>query len=307
MLHRVGDRDPERIAANQNMVIFPEELDVFIANSKKSGWSFISLGELAEAIKNKKSLTKKLVITFDDGYLDNLTKAAPVLTAHDVPFTVYVTTGFVGSEEIPWWYKLEAILMSRQYLELPDSLVIESTTLAQQQVAFLKIRTFLMASGDFAKACHAWVQENYSEPAVESGKLFMNWDDLNKLAAQPLVTIGAHTHTHPVLSALGDCDSFQEMLISKDILEKKLKRPVCHLAYPFGGSSEAGEREFLQAETLGFETAVTTRVDSIDAMQINRYSLPRCFYGPGLTMDILQKQLFKNKLKKPVKRLLMRD
>lgn len=51
MLHRVGMRNPGRIPSNQNMVIAPEELDAFIADCKKSGWSFILLDELVASIE----------------------------------------------------------------------------------------------------------------------------------------------------------------------------------------------------------------------------------------------------------------
>jgi len=307
MLHRVGIRDPGRIPANQNMVIEPEELDIFIVDCKKTGWSFISLDELATSIQKRTSLKKTLILTFDDGYLDNLLEAAPVLVAHAVPFAVYVSSGFIESEEIPWWYKLEAILASCRKLRLPDGPEITADSLEEKQAAFLSIRQKIMASGNEAKEYKDWLDLNGAALLDEKKRLFMNWDEVHQLANLPNATIGAHTHSHPILSRLSDDEAFQEVRLSKEILENKLARPVRHFAYPFGGAAEASEREFQQIEALGFETAVTTRMGAIDPMQIDQYALPRCFYRPGLTLDFLQNQLFEHKMKSKVKRLLLRD
>jgi len=307
MLHRVGIRDPERIPANQNMVIEPEELNTFIAVCKQSGWSFISLDELVTFIHKRKPLKKTLILTFDDGYLDNLLEAAPVLVSHGVPFVVYVSTGFIESEEIPWWYALEAIMASCQTIKLPDGAEMPVQTLEEKQAAFLLIRQRIMASGDEAREYKSWLKFNSATPSVEHDRIFMNWREVEQLANLPNVTIGAHTHSHPVLSRLSDDDAFEEIRCSKEILEERIGRHVKHFAYPFGGVAEVSVREFGQIEALGFETAVTTLIGAIDPMKINQYALPRCFYGPGLTLDFLQNQLFEHKMKSKVKRLLLRD
>jgi peptidoglycan/xylan/chitin deacetylase (PgdA/CDA1 family) len=307
MLHRVGVRDSKRISANQNMVICPKELDVFITDSKKNGWSFISLDELAESVKKKRVINKTVILTFDDGYLDNLTEATPVLSNHKVPFTVYVTTSFVGSREVPWWYKLETILASADEVTLPDRRIFDVKSIEEQQDTFLKIRNQLMASGEVYALYQDWLNENYKEPSVESGHLFMSWKELKKLAALPLVTIGAHTHKHTVLSRSDESDAFEDIRISKEILEKQLEKEVRHFAYPFGGRAEAADREFQQAQEIGFETAVTTRVGAINTSEMNLFSLPRCFYEPTLTLELLQRRLFENEVKNKIKRLLVID
>jgi hypothetical protein len=57
-------------------------------------------------------LAKRVAITFDDGYAGNLHVAYPVLRHHAVPFTVYVTTGFMDREVRVWWYGLERLWRS---------------------------------------------------------------------------------------------------------------------------------------------------------------------------------------------------
>jgi peptidoglycan/xylan/chitin deacetylase (PgdA/CDA1 family) len=89
--------------------------------------------------------------------------------------------------------------------------------------------------------------------------LCMGWDEIAKLAADPLVTIGAHTVNHPILTKLDDKTVRKELANSRDVIEAALGSRPDHLAYPVGDKSAAGPREFRIAAELGFKTAVTTR------------------------------------------------
>ena len=89
--------------------------------------------------------------------------------------------------------------------------------------------------------------------------LCMGWDELAALAADPLVTIGAHTVNHPILTKLDDKAVRAELDGSRSVIEAALGVRPSHLAYPVGDRSAAGAREFKIAAELGFKTAVTTR------------------------------------------------
>lgn len=71
----------------------------------KNKYKIIHLSELVERIKNKKSLRNYLVITFDDGYLDNYQKALPILEELEVPATIFVVSGKINSKESFFWDK----------------------------------------------------------------------------------------------------------------------------------------------------------------------------------------------------------
>jgi peptidoglycan/xylan/chitin deacetylase (PgdA/CDA1 family) len=90
--------------------------------------------------------------------------------------------------------------------------------------------------------------------------LCMDWQDIVDLAADPLVTIGAHTVNHKMLKKMTDEASVRaEMEMSRAVLEAALGKRPEHLAYPVGDPTSAGPREFRIAAELGFKTAVTTR------------------------------------------------
>ena len=87
----------------------------------------------------------------------------------------------------------------------------------------------------------------------------MSWEELAELAADPLVTIGAHTVNHPMLAKLPEKAVRSELDMSRSVIEAALGMRPEHLSYPVGDRTSAGPREFAIAAELGFKTAVTTR------------------------------------------------
>jgi peptidoglycan/xylan/chitin deacetylase (PgdA/CDA1 family) len=89
--------------------------------------------------------------------------------------------------------------------------------------------------------------------------LCMDWKELAELAADPLVTIGAHTVNHPMLAKLSEKAVRTELEMSRSVIESALALRPVHLSYPYGDATSAGPREFQIAAEMGFKTAVTTR------------------------------------------------
>jgi len=87
----------------------------------------------------------------------------------------------------------------------------------------------------------------------------MSWSEFSDLAADPLVTIGAHTVNHVRLTKVSEDEAQSEMEMSATIIEAALGKRPLHLSYPVGDRTSAGRREFAMARELGFKTAVTTR------------------------------------------------
>jgi peptidoglycan/xylan/chitin deacetylase (PgdA/CDA1 family) len=80
----------------------------------------IRLGQLPHASGAYQQLPKSVVITFDDGYADNLYQAKPLLEHYDIPATVFVVSGSVGTEREFWWDELQRLILEPEVL--PDSL-----------------------------------------------------------------------------------------------------------------------------------------------------------------------------------------
>lgn len=115
----------------------------------------------------------------------------------------------------------------------------------------------------------------------------MTWDELRELAASPLITIGAHTRTHPLLAKHSAERIRTELSGGKEDLEAQLHVAIHHLAYP-GGSYDAKVADL--ARQAGFATAVTVHY-SIQERADRLLELPRVFVNGGTPLDDLIKGL----------------
>ena len=119
MLHRVveqrSDTPDQRV-----LEVTPHFLEQKILEYRKRGYTFISIDDLTSRFTNHHSLfTKRFVcLTFDDGYQDNYDIAYPLLKRLGVPFTVYVTTGFIDNRLPMWWYPGEQLGISADELKV---------------------------------------------------------------------------------------------------------------------------------------------------------------------------------------------
>lgn len=103
--HRVNDEIPED-GLTRNSRAFAAFCRRF-----KASFDVITLTDFVSRLERNESVAGKLAITFDDGYLDNFTVAAPILRKLALPATFFITTGFIGSTIVPWW---DAAISPRQ-------------------------------------------------------------------------------------------------------------------------------------------------------------------------------------------------
>ena len=156
-------------------------------------------------------------LTFDGGYKDVITSAYPVLSKHGVPFTVYLPTAFPDGLGEAWWLALEDMIARENRI----SLVIdrkERHFSDRQHVGEISDSTNFSRAG--CARCRRRIcrsRSTISARAIRStsrrcrASASMDWDDLAKLAADPLVTIGSATVNYPVLSNLKDADAQREI------------------------------------------------------------------------------------------------
>ncbi len=102
MLHRVVEQRSED--ANRELEVTPQFLEQTIGNYLQQGYRFVSIDEACAIIAKGRSKQPFVCLTFDDGYRDTFDLAYPLLKGHNIPFAVYVTTGFVDQTASVWWY-----------------------------------------------------------------------------------------------------------------------------------------------------------------------------------------------------------
>jgi len=92
------------------------------------------------------------------------------------------------------------------------------------------------------------------DPSALCAKLVMTWNEIRRLAAGPLVTIGAHTRRHFAPGKLTLSQARDEMAQSLARIERELGMPCRRLGYSQGDERSAGEREFQLASALATRT-----------------------------------------------------
>lgn len=236
MLHRVVE-DRSLLAANRQMEVTPEFLEKTILNYRAKGYQFVSLDEVYEIIKRKKTQDKKFVcFTFDDGYKDNYELAYPIFKKYNCPFAIYVTTNFPDRKAAIWWYVLEAILKDNDTLVLGDGTHLSALTIEEKNEAFDNVRSKVFnAKGEDMERFVGQLLNKYTFSfSTLAERLALSWDQIEELSFNSLCTIGSHTVTHSPLTNLSTKELEKELRGSKSTIEKHINKPVVHFAYPYG-------------------------------------------------------------------------
>jgi peptidoglycan/xylan/chitin deacetylase (PgdA/CDA1 family)/glycosyltransferase involved in cell wall biosynthesis len=246
----------------------------------------LSLDDLAQAAHEGRLPERAVAVTFDDGYGDVLSAAAPVLVENQIPATAFVTSQ--GSERCPefYWDLLGRVfgngLALPPELHLPGLGIdhVATSTDAERAEARRRLNELFYAIGGEARASLSAHLRSWSEALGASGEPnLLTEDDIRHLSAVPGLSIGAHSRHHLCLPLHDEETQRQDVLDNKRWLEGLTGYAVTDFAYPYGERNQTTVRVLRE---LGFRNAVT--VDGIAVEDgCSRLLLPRC---EVLTTDI---------------------
>lgn len=218
-----------------------------------------------------------VAVTFDDGYADNLHAAAPLLAQHGVPATVFVTSGMIGAEGEFWWDDVERVVWSAVPLAAPVPIpgiawtgddaarpALTGWSAAEAHDPTPRHRLYRQLLGaiqplavparDAAMAAlRRWA--GVANAGRDTHRT-MTAAELRTLASEPLITIGAHSVSHPILSLHAAADQLRELLESRTALTQLLGRDVTSVAYPFGTGADVSDVTVRAARDAGYAFAL---------------------------------------------------
>ncbi len=264
-LHHVRPARPGRFQPNRLLEVTPDFLDRVVKDLRRSEVEFLSLDEMYRRMRDGDFSRRFVCLTFDDGYRDVKQWAYPILKEAGVPFAVYVPTSFPDGLGELWWLALEAVIARNDHIGLQidgRNRTFDCATVADKRALYDELYWWLRArptEAEMRNVIHDLAACYHVDMAASCRNMCMSWRELAELAADPLVTIGAHTINHPMLAKLPVEVVRSEMDLSRSIIEAALAVRPEHLSYPVGDRSAASAREFAIAAELGFKTAVTTR------------------------------------------------
>jgi peptidoglycan/xylan/chitin deacetylase (PgdA/CDA1 family)/glycosyltransferase involved in cell wall biosynthesis len=244
--HRV-ERNPVGLDALGRRPLRAEEFERHLRHLVRF-WRVIRLEDAAEALASGQGWpSNSVVITFDDGYRDNYTVALPFLEKYKLPATFFVVSGAIDGnplwyDQVDKWFE-ESTATSLRWSKIDSELSMK--TPAERRQVLSRVRSMLKATGG-SELVEA-LAELRSQLAIGPGdhqrenRAVMTWDDLRRMAASELVTIGAHTVTHPILSNLQREEIREEIEESCRRITQELNRPVRFFAYPDGAYNSTAQ------------------------------------------------------------------
>jgi peptidoglycan/xylan/chitin deacetylase (PgdA/CDA1 family) len=249
-------------------------LDWILRWLKANSVAFVSLDE-AIARLDEPQADLFATFTFDDGYLDNLTHALPVMERHNAPLTVFVTTGMITGEIDGWWFGLSKLITTRGSIEIAGER-FDCSDRAAKQRTFLALESKVHGNYALLPGVKKLIAANGIDCTALALREGLNREKLRELASHPLVTIGGHTTTHINLAQTSAATVDKELRDNRVFLEGIIQKPVTHFAYPFGNPDACGLREANIAKAVGFRSAVTTRCGSLFPEHLRHlHELPR--------------------------------
>lgn len=258
LYHRVNPHNDPLFPA-VSLSVFDEQARYFARNFR-----VLRLTEIIRRVESGYPLEPfTLAITFDDGYLDNYTFAHPILKKYDLPATLFVATGYIGTGMMMW----------------NDRLALAIKTAIRQKVAWRAgIREFLLPIGTLEEKVRSFttvLKELKVLPerdkvialqdlldTLESGRtdiprVMLEWEHLHRMAESGW-EIGSHTVNHPILTRVESSRAVLELRESKRQIEYQIQMPVSLCAFPNGKRSDFNAHIKSLTRDLGYRAAVTT-------------------------------------------------
>jgi peptidoglycan/xylan/chitin deacetylase (PgdA/CDA1 family) len=224
--------------------------------------------------------SRAVAVTFDDGYRDNLTLAAPLLRRMRIPATCFLVPGILSGLVVPWWERLGwAFAKARATTAEWDGHRFTLGGTRQRHAVFNEVAEHLKRRGRTAR--DAAVDE-LCQILAPSGDFtthenFLDWNGARELKNH--MDIGSHTMFHAILSEESAEAQQQDLAESRRQLESELGDDIRLLAYPNGTRADYTADTVRAAERAGYTHAITTQT-GWNTRSTPRYEIRRWVMRP---------------------------
>jgi peptidoglycan/xylan/chitin deacetylase (PgdA/CDA1 family) len=231
-------------------------------NYVQKHYNVITVEHLVLWLRNDKAIPPHAaIITFDDGYFDNLTNAYPILKERNIPALIFLTTDYMDANiQFYWDYAAYCFYhTSKQSAYLPvfgtcawsDQDTREALMMRWiEAVKQLEEDQKRQAVERLAKALDVSVIEGSFE------NLYLTWEQV-RLLSQNGIEFGSHTRSHPILTRIPLEKAREELIVSKKRIEEEINKQVISFAYPNGQSHDFSPDVSSLVREAGMEVAFT--------------------------------------------------
>jgi peptidoglycan/xylan/chitin deacetylase (PgdA/CDA1 family) len=223
-------------------------------------------------------------ITFDDGYLDNLTVAAPLLSKYGAPATFFVTSRWLDSPGEYWWDTFERALRAGADLGGPLEIDIDGratrfplVSAEERQVAHSRLHTALVHASleerdRLIDALRRWSGVGTDVPTHRRPMLAAEVYELSRV---PGVHIGGHTVNHLALPDQAPDVQEREVSECRFALESITRQSIELFAYPYGAVDRQVADRLRRSHHWALSCDTGRLGDSFDAARVPRLEVAR--------------------------------
>jgi peptidoglycan/xylan/chitin deacetylase (PgdA/CDA1 family) len=267
--------------------VTPEAFDRHVAYATR-WFDLIGIDDLLGFVRGTSRLPPNpLLITFDDGYLDNLRVAVPILKKYGARATFFIATTYISERRLFWWDRLSYMVKrsDRETIDItyPVTASIPLLGAGDRARAFRTLRAFLTDHfgidiwrflDGVAEATRVGLTRDEEQRLAD--EMILTWDHVREMRAAGM-DIQSHTCDHNVLTTLNEERLRSELGHSREVLEGVLREPVRAISYPVGRgvhTTPALRREVKAAGyELGFSANGVNHRWRFDPLDVKRMSL----------------------------------
>ena len=269
--HRINDDDDPFFPATP-VAVFEERI-AYLART----CTVLTVDELVERMHRGRLPRNSVAVTFDDGYRDNLTHAAPILSRHAVPATIFLATGAIGTGRALWFDRLALAFRDTTAHDVitPWTERLELTGREPRLRALSRTldRFKRMADEDRERAQDVLLERLGLVDESPLRRTMLDWNEVRDLRRLGF-TVGAHTVTHAILSRVTAERARAEIAGSRLAIAAACGDYPRTFAYPNGGRADYTAGVVRMVREAGFSSAVTTRL-GVNASATPPYELRR--------------------------------
>lgn len=250
----------------------------------KANYKILSLQELIIYLNKRRIPNESIVITFDDGYADNLYEAASILVKHNTAATIFITGGMIDSNVEFWWDSLEYIFLSgvaniKKELEIKIDGIkyqwniekTEDATMVYHEIQPLIKALPIMERDEKINELYMWSGLQKKQRASHA---ILLKKELEKLSQLNCIEIGAHTQFHPRLSNETVKVQMDEIAGSKISIENIIGKKVKSFSYPFGSKEDFSQISVQIVKDAGYNCGLANIQDEVTKIT-DVYKIPR--------------------------------
>lgn len=283
--HRIADANaPDFLYYRSNVSATPEMFERQMAWCAKH-FNVIDLTLLLAFLQKGRPLPPRpMLITFDDGYLDNYTQALPILQRYGLPAVIFLMTDRMDYPAPPWWdevaYLFDQTRKTGATLPLIGQHDLSTPELRVQTREKLMRQLKLVPETRKQEALQELRDVLEVAPPGAEPPLFVSWDQVRELVSYG-ISCQPHTISHPILTRIDEAEVRRQVTESKARIEAETLRPAQFFAYPNGTLADYSPFAMRALREAGYLAAVTLTPGPMRmrAVQRHPYQIARVYVG----------------------------